>query len=153
MEFLRMADSQYYLILVPTDLEDERFITSSAVMRQVFERFGDRRRRTGKVEKNANRPHVHLGRDVQSEEVVVGLHRGQFEEPVLGSDGYADIALRQLTSREPSLEQGRLRIDPPSIEVTQGLARGDAAGPQQRALLRDNGHDLIYQFFGLNSQD
>ena len=38
VEFLHMADSQYYLILVPKDLQDKRFISSSAVMRQVFER-------------------------------------------------------------------------------------------------------------------
>ena len=73
VEFLHMADSQYYLILVPKGLEDERFISGSAVMRQVFERFGDRWRRAGKVEENANRPHVHLCRDVQSEEVVIRL--------------------------------------------------------------------------------
>ena len=47
VEFLHLPDSQYYLILVPKDLEDERFITSSAVMHQVFERFGDRGRRAG----------------------------------------------------------------------------------------------------------
>jgi len=67
VEFPHMADRQDYLILVPKYLEDERFISSSAVMRQVFERFRDRRRRTGKVKKNANRPDVHLCRDVQSE--------------------------------------------------------------------------------------
>ena len=90
-EFLHMADSQYYLIHVPKDLEDERFIRSSAVMRQVFERFGDRSRRAGKIEKDANRPHVHLCRDVQSEEVVVRFCRGQLKEPLLGSNGHADI--------------------------------------------------------------
>src|SRR5262249_47964437 len=81
VEFLHVAGSQYFLLLVRKDLEDERFISSSAVMHQVFERFGDRRQRAGKVEKNANRPHVHLCRDVQPEEWVIRLGRGQLEEP------------------------------------------------------------------------
>jgi hypothetical protein len=89
-----MPDSQYSVILVPKDLQDQRFITSSAVMRQMFKRFGDRGRRAGKVEKNANRPHVHLRRDVQSEEVVIRLSRGALEETVLGGDGHADIVFR-----------------------------------------------------------
>jgi hypothetical protein len=41
-------------------------------------------------------------------------------------------------SRDPGPEQGRLRIDPPPIKVAQRLARGDASGPQQRALRPKN---------------
>src|SRR5262249_22590172 len=94
VEFLHVADSQYYLVLVPKDLEEERFISRSAVMHQVVERFGGCSRRTGEVEENANRLHVPLCRDVQPEEWVIRLGRGQLEEPVLGSDGHADIVFR-----------------------------------------------------------
>ena len=94
VEFLQMADSQDYLILLSRDLNDESFICGSTITDQVFERFGDRWRRPGKVEKNANGPQVHLSRDVQPEELVIRLCRRQFEEPILGSDRQADVILR-----------------------------------------------------------
>jgi hypothetical protein len=50
----------------------------------------------------------------------------------------ADLVPRQPTSRQPGPDQGGLRIDPPSIEITQRLARSDALGPQQQVLLRDS---------------
>jgi hypothetical protein len=53
VEFLQMADSQDYLILLSRDLDDECLICGSAITGQVYERFGDRWRRPGKVEKNA----------------------------------------------------------------------------------------------------
>jgi hypothetical protein len=88
---LHMADRQCYLILPSRNLDDESFICGCGVMRQVFQRLGDRSRRPGKVKKDANGPHVHRGRNVQSEELVIRLCRGQLEEPILGSDGQADI--------------------------------------------------------------
>jgi len=68
VEIPQMADSQDYLILMPRDLNDERLIRGSAITGQVFERFGHRWRRPGKVEKNANGPHVHLCSNVQPEQ-------------------------------------------------------------------------------------
>ena len=62
--------------------------------RHGFERFGDRSRRPGKVEENANGLDIHLCRDVQPEQRIVRLCRGQLEEPILGSDRQADIILR-----------------------------------------------------------
>ena len=94
VEFLQMADRQDYLILVSRDLNDESLICGSAITGQVFERFGYRWRRPGKVEQKANGPYVHLFRDVQSEELVIRLGRGQLEEPILGSDWQADVILR-----------------------------------------------------------
>jgi hypothetical protein len=84
--FLQMANSQDYLISLSRDLNDESLICGSAITRQVFERFGDPWRRLGKVEKNANGSDIHLGRDVQPEQRVARLYRGQLEESILGSD-------------------------------------------------------------------
>jgi hypothetical protein len=94
VEFLQMADSQDYLILLSRDLTNERLICGPAITRQVFERFGDRSRRPGKVEENANGLDIHLCRDVQPEQRIVRLCRSQLEEPILGSDRQADIILR-----------------------------------------------------------
>jgi hypothetical protein len=94
VEFLQMADRQDYLILLSRNLSDESLICGSAKSGQVFERFGDRSRRPGKVEQNANRPQVHLCRDVQSEHLVVRLCSGQFKEPILASDRQADVISR-----------------------------------------------------------
>jgi hypothetical protein len=94
VEFLQMADRQDYLILLSRNLSDEGLICGSAKSGQVFERFGDRSRRPGKVEQNANGSQVHLRRNVQSEELVIRLCRGQLEEPILGSDWQADVILR-----------------------------------------------------------
>jgi hypothetical protein len=94
VEFLHMADRQDYLILLSRDLNDESLICGSAITRQVFERFGDRWRRLGKVEQKASGPQVQLCRDVQPEELVISLCRGQLKEPILGSDWQADIVLR-----------------------------------------------------------
>jgi hypothetical protein len=94
VEFLHMADSQDYLILLSRDLKGECLICGLAITRQVFERFGDRWGRPGKVEQNANGPQVHLCRDMQSEDLVIRLGRGQLEEPILGSDWEADVSLR-----------------------------------------------------------
>src|SRR5215472_16740838 len=94
VEFLYMADSQDYFILKPGDLDDESFICGSAITCQVFKRLGDASRRPGKVEQNPNGPQVHFCRDVQSEELVIRLCRGQLEKPVLGSDGQPDVGLR-----------------------------------------------------------
>src|SRR6516162_10353583 len=85
VEFLQMADRQDHLILLSRNLDDESLICGSAKSGQVFERFGDRWRRPGKVKQNANGPQVQLCRDVQSEELVVRLCRGQLNEPILGS--------------------------------------------------------------------
>src|SRR6516162_3282554 len=92
--FLHMPDRQNYLVLLLRDLNDESLICGSAITRQVFERFGDRLRRPGKVKKDANGPKVCLCRDVQPEELVIRLCCGQLEEPILGSDRQADIILR-----------------------------------------------------------
>jgi hypothetical protein len=66
----------------------------------------------------------------------------------------ADIVSRQLTGRQPGPDRGGRRIDPPSIEITQRLARGDALGPQQ-VLLRESAHDralwLILSIFWRDS--
>jgi hypothetical protein len=94
VEFLQMTDRQDYLILLSRNLSDKSLICGSAKSGQVFERFGDRSRRPGKVEKNANGPQVHLCRYVQSEHLVIGLCRGQLEEPILGSDRQADVISR-----------------------------------------------------------
>src|SRR6516164_10665984 len=94
VEMLHMADRQCYLVLPSRNLNDEGFICGCAVMRKVFERLGDRSRRPGKVKQDANGPRVHLGRDVQSEELVIRLRRGQLEEPILRGDGQADILSR-----------------------------------------------------------
>src|SRR6516162_11141230 len=94
VEMLHMADRQCYLVLPSRNLDNESFICGCAVMRKVFECLGDRSRRPGKVKKDANGPHVHLGGDVQSEELVIRLGGGQLEEPILGGDGQADIVLR-----------------------------------------------------------
>jgi hypothetical protein len=91
VELLQMADSQDYFILLPRDLSDESLICGSAITRQVFERFGDRWRRPGKVEQKADGPQIHLGRDVQSEELVIRLCGGQLEKPILGSDGQPNV--------------------------------------------------------------
>jgi hypothetical protein len=91
VEFLQMADRQDYLILLSRNLSDESLICGSAKSGQVFECFGDRSRRPGKVEKKANGSRVHLCRDVQSEHLVIRLCRGQLEEPILGSDRQADV--------------------------------------------------------------
>jgi hypothetical protein len=56
VEFLHMADSQDYLILLSRDLKGECLICGLAITRQVFERFGDRWGRPGKVEQNTNGP-------------------------------------------------------------------------------------------------
>ena len=93
VEFLHMADRQDYLILLSRDLNDEGLIGDLALTHQVVERFGDRSRRPGKVEKNPNGAHVHLCRDMQPEELVVRLCRGQLEEPILGSGRQADVIL------------------------------------------------------------
>jgi hypothetical protein len=91
---VQMTDLQDYLVPLSRDLNDESLICGSAITGQVFERFGDRWRRPGKVEQKANGPYVHLFRDVQSEELVIRLGRGQLEEPILGSDWQADVILR-----------------------------------------------------------
>src|SRR5215471_8143771 len=150
VEFLRMADSQGYLILVSRDLNNQSFICGCAITREVFERFRDRSCRPSKVEQNANGPQVHFCRDVQSEELVIRLCRGQLEKAILGSDGQADVVSRQLTTRQARPEQGGLRVDSPPIKVAHHLARGDASGPKQRAL-RGRLHmtalaSLFYQF-------
>src|SRR6516165_2495890 len=93
VEMLHMADRQCYLVLLPRSLDNESFICGCAVMRKVFERLGDRSRRPGNVKKDADGPHVHLGRDVQSKERVIRLCRGQLKEPILRGDGQADIVL------------------------------------------------------------
>ena len=64
LEFLHPADRQNYLVCLSRDLCDESLICGSAITRQVVERFGDRSRRSGKVEKKANGPNVYLCRDV-----------------------------------------------------------------------------------------
>src|SRR6516162_8924356 len=94
VEMLHMADRQCYLVFPSRHLDDESFICGCAVTRKVFERLGDRSRGPRKVKKDANGLRVHLGRDVQPEELVICLCRGQLEEPILGSDGQADIVLR-----------------------------------------------------------
>jgi hypothetical protein len=94
VEFLHMADGQDYLILLSRDLNDEGLICGSAITGQIFERFGDRSRRPGKVEKNANGAHVHLCRDMQPEDLVVRLCGGQLEEPILGSDRQPNVVSR-----------------------------------------------------------
>jgi hypothetical protein len=91
---LQMADSQDCLILPPRDLNDESLICGLAITRQVFERFGDRWRRPSKVKEKADGPQVHLCRDVQSEELVIRLCRGQFKKPILASDRQADLIAR-----------------------------------------------------------
>src|SRR6516165_8756601 len=94
VKILHMMDRQDYLVLPSRNLDDESFICSCAVMRKVFECLGHRSRRPGKVKKDANGPHIHLGCDVQSEERVIRLCRGQLEEPILGGDGQTDILSR-----------------------------------------------------------
>jgi hypothetical protein len=91
VEILQMADSQDYLILPSRDLNDESLIRGPAITDQVLERFGDRWRRPGKVEKNANGPPVHLCRNVQSDQRIVCLRGGQLEEAILGSDGQPNV--------------------------------------------------------------
>src|SRR5215472_258087 len=98
VEFLHMAESHGYLIFVPRDLNNQSFICGCAITREVLERFRDRSCRPSKVEQNANGPQVHFCRNVQSGELVICLCRGQLEKAILGSDGQADIVLRQLTS-------------------------------------------------------
>jgi hypothetical protein len=93
VKFLNMADSQAYLILLLRDLYDKSFICSPAITRQVIERFGDCPRRPGKVEKKTNGANVYLCRDVQPEELVIRLCRGQLKEPILGSGRKADLVL------------------------------------------------------------
>jgi hypothetical protein len=94
VEILQTADSQDYLILRPRDLNDESLIRGSAITGQVFERFGHRWRRPGKVEKNANGPHVHLCRNVQPEQRIVCLCCGQLKEAILGSNGQPNVVSR-----------------------------------------------------------
>ena len=94
VEFLQMADREDYLILLSRNLSDESLICGSAKSGQVFERFGDRWRRPGQVEQKANGSQVHLCRDVQSEELVIRLCRGEFKEPILRSDRQDDVILR-----------------------------------------------------------
>ena len=95
IEFLQMADRQNYLILLSRDLDDESLICGSAITRQVFERFGDRWRRPGKVEKKANGPYVHLCRDVQSEELVIRLGRAASSR-----NRYWEATGRKMSSRD-----------------------------------------------------
>src|SRR6516164_10631561 len=82
VEMLHMADRQCYLVFPSRHLDDESFICGCAVTRKVFERLGDRSRGPRKVKQDANGTHVHLGCDMQSEELVIRLCRGQLEEPI-----------------------------------------------------------------------
>jgi hypothetical protein len=92
------------LVFMLRDLEADRFARRSHIPHEVFERFRDRRRRGRKVEKNANSSHVHLRRNVQPEERIVRLGRGELEEPMLGSEGYTAGVLRQPTARKLDLQ-------------------------------------------------
>jgi hypothetical protein len=94
VEMLDMADRQCYLVLPSRNLDAENFICGCAVMRKVFERLGDRSRRPGKIKQDADGPHVHFGGDVQPEELVIRLRRGQLEESILGRHRQADIGSR-----------------------------------------------------------
>src|SRR6267154_2018817 len=71
------AHSQYCLTLVLRDLEVDCFVRRSRVSRQVFESVRDRRRGRGKIEKDASVSQIHLCRDVQPEERIVRLDRGE----------------------------------------------------------------------------
>jgi len=71
------AHSQYRFALVLQDLEVNRFVCRSRISRQVFETFRDRRRSCGKVEKDTSVSQIHLRRDVQPEERIVRLDRGE----------------------------------------------------------------------------
>jgi hypothetical protein len=100
----------------------------------MFESLRDRRRRCGKIEKNAGVSQIHLRRDVQPEERIVRLDRRELSESMLGRDGYAVRILQQLTARKLCLQQQRFGIDPIPVQVVQGLTGGDAARPQKRTM-------------------
>ena len=57
--------------------EVDCFVRRFGISRQVFESFRDRRRSRGKVEEDTSVSQIHLCRDVQPEERIVRLDRGQ----------------------------------------------------------------------------
>jgi hypothetical protein len=99
------TDGEDCLVFMPRCLEPDSLTHRSGISRQVFDRFRDRRRRGGKVEKDACLSQIHFCREVKPEERVARLYRGEFEKAVLGRDGYAALPPQQLTSRKPGRSQ------------------------------------------------
>src|ERR1051325_8121629 len=65
---------------------------------------------------------------------------------MLGSGRYATRRLRQLSAGQLAVEEGRSGVDPIPVQVVQGLAGGDAAGPHKRqsgdVVLREVPHEF-----------
>jgi hypothetical protein len=71
------AHRQYCLTFVLRDLEVDCFVRRSRISRQMLESFRDRRRSRRKIEKDARVTKIHLCRDVQPEERIARLDRGE----------------------------------------------------------------------------
>ena len=80
VECEHQAGRQDCLDCARRDFDKRRLIRRRNISGQQVERLGDRRRRSRQVEQDADGAHVHLCRDMQSQQRIVGFAGGKLEE-------------------------------------------------------------------------